>query len=365
MLENQKATFTSYIKGYEELGHNEYSHENSSESERNIGLRSQNVLNTETNQARSHNSDNINNNGETTSDLRRSQSMKSADKHQTHSTINQNIRNYVEHSGKMFVAQEPSEVHIHNLRNNPDEQSYRRINSHVPSSVYKSVSSGSPVLLRRRYSFASGSSPYVDSSRRKLTSHDLIHNCGRRILKAVEEGKILAHSCERRLGECNSLSGETYDAEDFIPTNIAQNNGDIRNDLSILHLNSDDKMLNSTENLTINKFRQLRRESLKEFDTPLKVYNRKKSSHEMSPPIYKENRFPELLNASHNSEEHLQTLTTKHSSLSPNSQISSCQAIRTALSSLYNAEDFRMVKIGEGFFSEVFKVGYETKFFIN
>jgi hypothetical protein len=325
---------------------------------------SQNELKIETNQAKTHNSENMNNNGVTT-DLRRSQSMKSADRYPKHSTLKQNILNYVEHSGKMFLAQEPSELHIHNLRNNSNERSYRRVNSHAPPSVYKSVPSGSPILIRRRYSFASGSSPYVDSSRRKLTSHDLIHNCGRRILKAVEEGKVLAHSCERRLGDGSSLSCATYDADNFVPPKMIHNNGDILNDLSVVPLSSDDKILNSTENLTINKFRELRRESLKEFDTPLKVYNRKKSSHEMSPPIYKENRFPELLNASHNSEEHLQTLTTKHSSLSPNSQISSCQAIRTALSSLYNAEDFRMVKIGEGFFSEVFKVGYETKFFIN
>jgi hypothetical protein len=39
----------------------------------------------------------------------------------------------------------------------------------------------------------------------------------------------------------------------------------------------------------------------------------------------------------------------------------SCHAVRSAVSTLYNFEDFEMVKIGEGFFSEVYKVSIVIK----
>ena len=182
-----------------------------------------------------------------------------------------------------------------------------------------------------------------------------MHSCGRRILKAVEEGKILGHTC----GQQTKCDGIASLSDPRINGNFdsceGQNEKENIADFSRLSLTSENPatLAGAEHILTTQQYssKQCRRDSLREFEAPLKVYNRRKSSAGRPDQNFLKPSVPIETNVGSSNDDFVMPTT-----IPPKHQASSCQAIRNALATLYNIEDFNMAKIGEGFFSEVFKV---------
>ena len=133
MLENQKASFNSYIKRFDAPESNRiFARENSSE------LETDSIRDNNRNPEKYESSKTIQKDGKNSS-IRRTQSMKSSPKNEVPLKIPNHSQLHAELSDKIHSRQELNETNGHTICNNPNGRSYSRINSFVPPPSHESM----------------------------------------------------------------------------------------------------------------------------------------------------------------------------------------------------------------------------------